>query len=105
LAPVGAIAPLRRILAELPQAAEREHLRMQDRNAGSHARHVDAGGAQLRREAREEVLRLDDLASLRHQPADDRMGIPTGPIGRIQRFSPSSLPQMVTFRMTTWNCF
>ena|SRR5215211_4555271 len=62
-------------LAELPKAAEGKYLRMQDRNAGRDARHIDTGSTQLVSERFQEFVRIGAAARLGHQPVDDRMGL------------------------------
>jgi hypothetical protein len=48
---------------------------MQDRHAGRDPRHIDIGGAQPIREGNEKFARIGSPARIRHQPADDRVGL------------------------------
>jgi hypothetical protein len=63
------MAPLARAFAELPQAAERKQLGMQNRNPDSDACDIDARLAQAQGEGFDKFGRIGELAGLvRSQP-------------------------------------
>jgi hypothetical protein len=70
------MAPLARAFAELPQAAERKQLGMQNRNPESDACDIDARLAQAQGEGFDKFGRIGELAGVSQEPADDGMALP-----------------------------
>jgi hypothetical protein len=79
------MAPLGCALAELPQAAERKQLGMQNRHADSDARDIHARPAQAQGEGFDKFGGIGELAGVGQEPADDGMALACC---NLSRFNP-----------------